>query len=179
MHQKIAPLLGCLVLAACSSTPEPVQQSSVPARSESSQSARAPAAPNTSNSAASSQNVRGDNTAAATVPSKNSVYFDYDSTVVKDEYSAVVTAHARYLSSGQQRGSVRVEGNTDERGSREYNLALGQRRADAVKQRLTLMGVPANRIETVSFGEEKPRTEGENESAFAENRRADITYAGR
>ena len=87
----------------------------------------------------------------------------------------VVQANARYA--GEQRVSkITIEGNTDERGSREYNLALGQRRADAVKQRMTLLGVPAQQIETVSFGEEKPRAQADNEQAYAENRRADIVY---
>jgi peptidoglycan-associated lipoprotein len=73
---------------------------------------------------------------------------------------------------------VTIQGNTDERGSREYNIALGQRRADAVKQMMTLLGAPATQIETVSFGEEKPRAQGNSEQAYAENRRADIVYQG-
>ena len=109
--------------------------------------------------------------------SKRSVYFDYDSNVVKDEYKGLVQAHSRYL--GDKRDSrIRIEGNCDERGSREYNLALGQRRADSVKRALTLLGVPANRIETVSFGAEKPKSLGSNEDAWAENRRSDIVYIG-
>ena len=71
-----------------------------------------------------------------------------------------------------------IQGHADERGSREYNLALGQKRADAVKQMMTLLGAPASQIETVSFGEEKPRAQGANEQAYAENRRADIVYRG-
>ena len=112
------------------------------------------------------------------MPRANSVYFDYDSTVVKAEYRPVVAGHARHLSA-KAATKIRVEGNTDERGSREYNLALGQQRADAVKQQLTLQGVPAERIETISFGEEKLRSNDETEAAHAENRRADIVYAGR
>jgi peptidoglycan-associated lipoprotein len=73
---------------------------------------------------------------------------------------------------------VTIQGNTDERGSREYNLALGQKRADAVKSMMTLLGAPAGQIETVSFGEEKPRTQGSGEQAWADNRRADIAYPG-
>ncbi len=113
----------------------------------------------------------------ANILSKRSVYFDYDSTVVKDEFKPLVTAHARYLT--QNRGArVTVQGNTDERGSREYNLALGQRRADSVKQMMTILGAQEAQIESVSFGEEKPRATGQSESAFSENRRADIVYAG-
>jgi peptidoglycan-associated lipoprotein len=109
--------------------------------------------------------------------SRRSVYFDYDSNVVKDEFKPLVTAHANYLRSNSQR-HMTIQGNTDERGSREYNLALGQRRADAVKQMMTLLGAPGSSIETVSFGEEKPRTQGNTEQAYAENRRADIVYQG-
>jgi peptidoglycan-associated lipoprotein len=113
----------------------------------------------------------------ANILSKRSIYFDFDSSVVKDEYKPIISAHARYL---MQNGSarMRIEGNTDERGSREYNLALGQRRADAVKQMMQLLGAPGDRIETISFGEEKPRAQGSNEAAWAENRRADIKYQG-
>lgn len=104
-----------------------------------------------------------------------SVFFDYDSNVVKPEGQTLVKAHADYMK--QFPGArIALEGNTDERGSREYNLALGQRRADAVKQIMTLVGVPANRIETVSFGEEKPKSSGHDEAAWSQNRRADIVY---
>ena len=108
---------------------------------------------------------------------QRSVFFDYDSTVVKDEYKPLVTAHSRYLSSNRNQ-KVTIEGNTDERGSREYNLALGQRRADSVKQMMILLGVKEDQVESVSFGEEKPRNPGHDETAFSENRRADIRYAG-
>ena len=109
--------------------------------------------------------------------SRRSVYFDYDSNVVKDEFKPLVTAHAKHLATNRTR-KVTIQGNTDERGSREYNIALGQRRADAVKQMMTLLGATASQIETVSFGEEKPRAMGSTEQAFAENRRADIVYQG-
>jgi peptidoglycan-associated lipoprotein len=107
--------------------------------------------------------------------SKRSVYFDYDSATVKEEYKPLVTAHARYLSDNRGRRVV-VQGNTDERGSREYNLALGQRRAESVKKVMMLLGAANNQIETVSFGEEKPVEMGSNEAAWAKNRRADIVY---
>jgi peptidoglycan-associated lipoprotein len=107
--------------------------------------------------------------------SRRSVYFDYDQYVVKEEFKPLVTAHAQYLSRNRN-ARMTVQGNTDDRGSREYNLALGQRRADAVKQQMTLLGAQASQIETVSFGKEKPRAQGANEQAWAENRRADIVY---
>lgn len=109
--------------------------------------------------------------------SKRSVYYEFDSNLVKDEYKPVVAAHARYLR--QHNGTaMRIEGNADERGSREYNLALGQRRADAVKQMMQLLGARTDQIETVSYGEEKPRATGSDEASWAENRRADILYRG-
>jgi peptidoglycan-associated lipoprotein len=109
--------------------------------------------------------------------SKRSVFFDFDSNSVKDEYKGMVTAHSRYM--GDKRDSkIRIEGNCDERGSREYNLALGQRRAESVKKMMTVMGVGDGRIETTSFGEEKPMSPGHDESAWSQNRRADIKYAG-
>jgi peptidoglycan-associated lipoprotein len=113
----------------------------------------------------------------ANILSRRSIFFDYDSFTVKEEFKPVVSAHARYLSTSKQARAT-IQGNTDERGSREYNLALGQKRADAVKQMMTLLGAPAGQIETVSFGEEKPRGQGATEQAYAENRRADIVHQG-
>jgi len=109
--------------------------------------------------------------------SKRSVYFDFDSNAVKDEYRGLVTAHSRYLADKRD-SRIRIEGNCDERGSREYNLALGQRRAESVKKVMTVLGVGDGRIETTSYGEEKPMAPGHDESAWAQNRRADIKYAG-
>ncbi len=109
--------------------------------------------------------------------SKRSVYFDFDSYAVKDEFRSLIEVHGQYLI--QNRGArMRIEGHTDERGSREYNIALGQRRAEAVKRMLQALGVAEDQVETVSFGKEKPRNLGHDEAAWAENRRADIAYAG-
>jgi len=109
--------------------------------------------------------------------SQRSVYYDYDSYTVKNEYRELVLAHARYLRDNPN-ASVLLQGNTDERGSREYNLALGQRRADNVKNMMTLAGARDAQIESVSLGEEKPRVMSHDESSWAENRRADILYHG-
>jgi peptidoglycan-associated lipoprotein len=111
------------------------------------------------------------------VLSKRSVYFDYDSYVVKDEYKPLIEAHAKYLQATRT-ARVTIQGDTDERGSREYNIALGQRRADTVKRMMQLYGATDAQIETVSFGKEKPRNPGHDEAAWAENRRADLVYAG-
>ena len=109
--------------------------------------------------------------------SKRSVFFDYDSNAVKDEYRGLVQAHSRYLTDKRD-ARIRIEGNADERGSREYNLALGQRRAESVKKVMSVLGVSDARVETVSYGEEKPVATGHDEQAWAQNRRADIKYAG-
>jgi peptidoglycan-associated lipoprotein len=109
--------------------------------------------------------------------SKRSIYYDFDMYNIRDEFQSIVETHAKFLLEHRDL-KVRVEGNCDERGSREYNLALGQRRADSVKRALTLLGVPARQIETVSFGAEKPRAPGHDEESWAENRRSDIVYIG-
>jgi peptidoglycan-associated lipoprotein len=106
---------------------------------------------------------------------KRSVYFDFDSYVVKDEFKPVIEAHSQYLIKNANRKIV-IQGNTDERGGSEYNLALGQKRAEAVRRALNLLGVADSQIEAVSFGKEKPKATGSNEAAWAENRRADIAY---
>jgi len=106
---------------------------------------------------------------------KRSIYFDFDSYSVKSQYQATLQAHANYLKANKDR-KIRIEGNTDERGTTEYNLALGQRRSDAVRKSLNLLGVSDSQIEAVSFGKEKPKAEGSNEAAWQENRRADIAY---
>lgn len=107
---------------------------------------------------------------------KREVFFDYDSFVVKDEYRPMLEAHAAYLMSHRDVRLI-LQGNTDERGSREYNLALGQKRAEAVRKALAVMGVNDAQLEAVSFGEEKLRNEGHTEDAHAENRRVDVVYA--
>ena len=103
------------------------------------------------------------------------VYFDFDSFEVKGEYAATLEANARYLAANRTR-RVNLEGHTDERGGREYNLALGQKRAEAVRRALALLGVPETQMEAVSFGEEKPAQTGFDESAFSKNRRVELTY---
>ena len=103
------------------------------------------------------------------------VYFDYDSYVIKPEFQAVIEAHARFIKTDKSR-KVAIEGHTDERGGREYNLALGQKRAEAVRAALGLLGVSDNQLEAVSFGKEKPAATGSDEAAMAKNRRAEISY---
>lgn len=111
----------------------------------------------------------------AGILSKRSVYFDFDSYIIKDEFKAIVEAHSQYLTTHTDRKVV-IQGNTDERGGSEYNLALGQKRAEAVRRALSLLGVSDTQMEAVSFGKEKPKALGSNEAAWAENRRADLAY---
>lgn len=103
------------------------------------------------------------------------VYFDYDSYVIKPEFQGIVDAHARHLKANRN-SRVVIEGHTDERGGREYNLALGQKRAENVRRALALLGVPDGQLEAVSFGKEKPAAPGSDEAAWAKNRRAEISY---
>jgi peptidoglycan-associated lipoprotein len=106
---------------------------------------------------------------------KRSVYFDFDSYSVSQQYQPLIGAHARYLQSHPAR-HVLIQGNTDERGTSEYNLALGQKRAEAVRRSLTTLGVPDNQLEAVSLGKEKPVATGHDEASWAQNRRADLVY---
>ncbi len=109
--------------------------------------------------------------------SKRSIYFDFDEFVIKDQYRPIIEAHAKYLQANRGARAT-LQGHTDERGTREYNIALGQKRADAVKKMMVLLGAQEIQIETVSFGKEKPRREGHDEASWTENRRVDIVHAG-
>jgi peptidoglycan-associated lipoprotein len=103
------------------------------------------------------------------------IYFDYDSFTIKPEFQGAVEAHAKYMAANKTR-KLSVEGHTDERGGREYNLALGQKRAEAVRRALALLGVTDTQVEAVSFGKEKPANSGTDEAALAKNRRAEMNY---
>jgi peptidoglycan-associated lipoprotein len=116
-----------------------------------------------------------DTTAAGPVGAARVFYFDYDSFTIKPESQGAIEMHARFLTSNKSR-KIAIEGHTDERGGREYNLALGQKRSEAVRRSLSLLGVAETQVEAVSFGEEKPALTGTTEEAFAKNRRAEITY---
>lgn len=109
--------------------------------------------------------------------SRRQIFFDYDKFEVKDEYRPVIEAHAKYLRDNAN-AKMLVQGNADERGSREYNVGLGQRRSDGVKKMMVLLGARENQIESVSLGEEKPQADGSTESAWSKNRRSDILYSG-
>ncbi|SAL11655.1 peptidoglycan-associated lipoprotein Pal [Caballeronia humi] len=106
---------------------------------------------------------------------KRSIYFDFDSYAVRDDYQPLVQQHSQYLKGHPER-RVLIQGNTDERGTSEYNLALGQKRAEAVRRAMSLMGVADTQMEAVSLGKEKPTATGHDEASWAQNRRADLVY---
>ena len=108
---------------------------------------------------------------------KRTVYFDFDSSEIKGEGTDIVAAHAKYLAANPGT-RVRLEGHTDERGSREYNIGLGERRAQSVRRALLLQGAADAQISTVSYGEERPAAAGHDETAWAKNRRVEIVYLG-
>lgn len=109
--------------------------------------------------------------------SKRTIYFDYDSNVIRDEYQSLLAAHGRLLAANPKLKML-IQGNADERGSREYNLALGQKRADAVRKALTLLGAREDQLESVSLGEEKQSCAENSEDCWAKNRRGDMLYSG-
>lgn len=113
----------------------------------------------------------------SSVYGKRSIYFEFDSYTVDPKYVSTISANASYLKSSQkQKVSVIIQGNTDDRGTAEYNLALGQKRSEAVKRALVSQGVSESQLEAVSFGKEKPADPAQTEAAFKENRRADFSY---
>mgnify|MGYP000909947722 CR=1 FL=1 len=124
---------------------------------------------------ASASNIMDPFNPSSVLATDRSVYFEFNSYTVDSQYQPLVETHARYLSSHPQQ-KILIEGNTDARGGAEYNLALGNRRAEAVRRMMTLIGARDAQIETISFGKEKPKALGDTEADYAENRRADIVY---
>jgi peptidoglycan-associated lipoprotein len=179
--KRILAFAALALLVACSSTPDS-EQAPAPVDDSKPGASGPSTAPVTQQPIGTTQ-IGGDPnkdprlTDPKSVLSRRSVYFDYDSDAIKAEFVPLVEAHGAFLR--QNPGAkMLIQGNADERGSREYNLALGQRRADSIKRAMTLLGVPPRQIETVSFGAEKPKAVGSNEEAWAENRRSDIVYVG-
>ena len=174
IQQTLAIMLtGALLVTACSSPVKLDDKASVEDRTGgTSGQAADPRTVGTVNSTRSGMDPLND---PQGVLAKRSIYFDLDSYTVKDEFKPVLEAHARFLNANKSRQIV-IQGNTDERGGREYNLALGQKRAEAVRRAMTLLGVQESQLEAVSFGKEKPKALGSDEAAWTENRRADIAY---
>jgi peptidoglycan-associated lipoprotein len=172
--RTLTVLLGTAVLAAACSTPVQLEDKNAPVETRTPTPATG-AGQGAAQGAAQSQVATVDlskNQAAAAAPERI-VYFDFDSYIVKDDYKPVIEGNARQLVSNRGQRVV-VEGHTDERGGREYNLALGQRRAEAVTRALMLSGVSENQVEAVSFGKERPAVAGSTEETWAKNRRAEL-----
>lgn len=169
-------VLSCLVglLTACGST-VPLNDVPVTDASTKNVATDVSSAGSGVQSGASSTTDLGANSLANAPVAQRTVYFDYDSYVIKPEFQALIANHARFIKAQNAR-KVAIEGHTDETGGREYNLALGQKRADAVRSALSILGVPASQMESVSFGKEKPAVAGTDEAAYAKNRRAEIRY---
>lgn len=171
MNKIVLSTLLVSLLAACSSQ-EVKEQPKAPVET------RAPA-----DSGAQTSGAQGQGMAANplkdpnNILSKRSVYYDFDKYDVKNEFKPMVEAHAKYLTS-HATANMAVQGNCDERGSREYNVALGHKRAESVRKMMNVLGASDKQIETVSFGEEKPRAACHDESCWKENRRGDIVYQG-
>lgn len=172
LHTLAFAVSTSVLLAACSSTPTAPQT--------------APKGPDSTPTVQHTDNRRVEQVTATVDPlddpkgvlANRSVFFDFDSYSVKSDYNQLVTAHANYLESHKAR-KVIIQGNTDERGGSEYNLALGQKRAEAVRKAMTALGVSDAQMEAVSFGKEKPKATGHDEASWSQNRRADIVYAGK
>lgn len=175
--------LACLsaLLAACSSAPKAVD----PAPSAATAVPKAAPAPAPQPAQPATAPVQAAAAAPKALPAyldpgsdistKRSVFFDFDRSMIKPEYAALIDRHGRYLVTNPAL-AIRVEGNTDERGSAEYNLALGQRRAQSVAKALALVGVKDSQMEVVSWGEERPKASGHDEASWSQNRRVDLQY---
>lgn len=177
MKRILFSLVSALVLAAalagCGSD---VKLNDVPVEDRTASAAPGKAGAGAASSSVAPVQIGGTNAAGAgPANTAKIVYFDFDSYVVKPEFQSVIEAHARYLSANKTR-KVAIEGSTDERGGREYNLALGQKRSEAVRRALELLGVADSQVEAVSFGEEKPAAPGHDEASWAMNRRAEFNY---
>lgn len=201
-HVKMSPqpstrlalsALMLTVLAACSSTPPPATPAASPAPAAATPAPAAPAARPAPPAAPAPTPAPAADTKPATAPAvqakalpahldpnsdiarDRSVYFDFDRAVVKPEAAPLIERHGKYLAANPAL-VVRVEGHTDERGSTEYNLALGNKRAEAVRQALKLIGARESQMEAISYGELRPKATGQGESAWSQNRRADLQY---
>jgi peptidoglycan-associated lipoprotein len=179
MKKLVLVLAVASVLSACGSS---VKLDNVPVEDKSGQAVNAASTAGQANegagvarSAVASVELDKNKLDPALSVGMKTVYFDYDSFVIRAEFQSTLEAHAKYLRADKSR-RVSLEGHTDERGGREYNLALGQKRADAVRKALALLGVSDAQMEAVSFGKEKPAVAGNSEAALEKNRRAEFSY---
>jgi peptidoglycan-associated lipoprotein len=175
MRHILLAVVAAAALAACSSTPTTDSGAAVEDRTP---GAGTGSGDGTSTRPITTTTIPGDPLKDPSSPlAKRSVYFEFDRDDIKEEYRPMLEAHARYLAQNQGKKML-IQGNADDRGSREYNIGLGQRRSDAVKRTLVLMGAGDAQIESVSLGEEKPRCTEQTEECWAQNRRADLLYTG-
>jgi peptidoglycan-associated lipoprotein len=177
MSKLLAFVVTAALLAGCASTPLQEPKAGVEDRTPTTSVPAQPAV-----TAVTPDTPKGDQLPNAlkdpnNILSKRSLYYEYDKYDVKDEYKPLLQAHARYLAQNRN-AKMLIQGNCDERGSREYNIALGQKRADGVKKLLLLMGAQESQIESVSLGEEKPRCTASTEDCYSQNRRSDMLYGG-
>ena len=180
MKKIVFAALVAVFLAGCSTTPT---EAPIEDKSATTDASKAGAASGAATSGASTAGVSGMATGQSANPlkdpnnilSKRSVYFEYDSFAVADQYKPIIEAHIKYLN-GNRTAKVTLQGHADERGSREYNLGLGEHRALAVRKQLVLLGASAAQIKTVSYGEERPAVDGHEESAYRMNRRVELVY---
>lgn len=180
MPKMLAPLAAILtasiLLSACSSQPPAAEQPAAAVEDR-----KPVSAPPVVQAPVSSGAIDPYSIAALKDPksilSKRSVYFDFDQFVVKDEFKSLIEAHAQFLVRNPKMKML-IQGNADERGSREYNLALGGKRSEAIKKALMLLGAKEDQVESVSLGEEKPACTDQNEDCWAKNRRGDMLYSG-
>jgi peptidoglycan-associated lipoprotein len=171
-HALVAAVL-VLGLAACQKPKQVQPEPTTPAAPEETGGAATSGLGTDAGAAAAGAMSEAQKQALAALQARNIVYFDYDSSEIKPEYDAVVAAHAGYLTR-YKTARVRLEGHTDERGSREYNIGLGERRAQTVRRALMLQGVQEGQVTTVSYGEERPVAEGSEEGAYSQNRRVEL-----
>jgi len=167
-------MAGAMLLAGCPKKHNVIETPN--AGSQVSGSTQGEGASTSGNALGSDAGTEGANGMGADAPfARKVIYFDFDKSEIKPEFAAVIAAHARNLSS-HPNVHMKLEGNTDERGTREYNIGLGERRAQAVRRALMLQGVAESQLTTVSFGAEKPAADGDNEAAWAQNRRVEMAY---
>ena len=171
MKKTLFAALGLALIYGCASTPE-----STPTEPQASPSQPPAPPPSTAVKPLQPSTVQGESLRDGTL-GKRSVYYDLDKYDIKDEYRPILQAHGKYLSE-HRNAKMLIQGNCDERGSREYNIALGQRRAEGVKRMLVLMGATESQVEPVSLGEEKPRCSEHAEGCWSQNRRSDMLYSG-
>ncbi len=177
MKKLLAVAAMVALLAGCASTPKVESKAAVEDRTPTTEVPTQPGVSTVTPVAPKADQLPSALKDPNNILSKRSLYYDYDKYDVKEEYKPLLQAHARYLAQNRN-AKMLIQGNCDERGSREYNIALGQKRADGVKKMLLLMGAQESQVESVSLGEEKPRCTESTEVCYSQNRRSDMLYGG-